>query len=123
MDVDQIYLEQISLAHQIKTKNYCLPVKQAIILGNTWARRSAGVSSYFEPKLYWLWLYGCVILKKAYFSTGLVSYMYINCLLFLVWPNDQRWLIKIWKFIISLTLGLNSFGMQIINKVWPAMLY
>ena len=51
--VDQIYLEQISIAHQIKTKNYCSLVKhQAIILGNTWARRSAGVSSYFEPKLH-----------------------------------------------------------------------
>ena len=57
MDVDQTYLEQISLAHQIKTKNYFLPVKhQAIILGYTWARRSAEVSSYFEPKLNWLWL-------------------------------------------------------------------
>ena len=62
IDVDQIYLEQISLAHQIKTKNYCLLVKhQAIILGNTWARRSAGVSSDFAPKLYWLWLYGCIL--------------------------------------------------------------
>ena len=36
MNVDQIYLEQISLDHQTKTKNDCLPVKhQAIVLGNT----------------------------------------------------------------------------------------